>query len=192
MNSDLELLMNMLSCVGNRGDQHSDFIIKETDKSALLKKVTIKAGNGDWFVFDPDRGRGMGPSAKMSPLLAVGRQYCHQRACDAVLVVLKDEILRLIFIDLKSNEPSGYASQFQSTRQFARYLLGLLNEFKGVSFPNVEERFLLLHTGKAKKPLLYKTPTRLNSIGTTSKDPRNPQTKVVADNVTILLKELMA
>lgn len=177
-----------LACVPYSGDKHTGAIIKETDPSAQLKTVNIQAPNGDWFVFTPDKGRGK--SAKMSPLLAIGGGHQHHRACDAVVAVLKGAVLRLIFIDLKSSAPGGYNAQFQSTRQFARYLLGLLEEFYGISF-QVEERFVLLHTAKAKKILLNKKPSLLICKNKPSENPKKPQKELVNDGVKIYLKQLL-
>lgn len=189
MTPALQALKNMLACVTYSGDQHSNAQIKENDPSAHLKTVNIQAPNGDWFVFAPDKGRGR--PAKMSPLLIVGGDYQHHRACDAVIAVLKGDILQLIFIDLKSSAPGGYAGQFQSTRQFARYLLGLLEEFHEYKFQQVEERFILFHTAKTKKILLNKTPSLLTCQHKPSSDPRKPQKEVVTDGVTLYLKQLV-
>ena len=189
MNPGLQALKNTLACVPYSGDQHTGVKIKEGDPSAKLKTVNILAPNGDWFVFDPDKGRGK--AALMSPLLAVGGGHQHHRACDAVIVVLTNGVLRLIFIDLKSASPSGYSGQFQSTRQFTRYLLGLLSEFHGLSFPSVEERFVLFHTSDAKKVLLNKKPTVLSCKNRPSCDPKRPQKELVQDGVTLYLKQLL-
>lgn len=189
MNPALLTLMSSLTCVTYSGDQHSGAKIKESDPSAKLKTVNISAQNGDWFVFNPDKNRGK--AALMSPLLAVGGNHQHHRACDAVIVVLKNTVLKLIFIDLKSDSPSRYTGQFQSTRQFAKYLLGLLSEFHGISFKTVEERFILLHTAKTKKVLLNKKPTYWSSKNSFSIDPKNPQKELVEDGVTIYLKQLL-
>lgn len=178
------------TCVTYRSDQHTNAKIKETNPSAQLKTVNIDAQNGDWFVFDPDRGRGKPP--KMSPLLTVGGEHQHHRACDAVIVVLKDHILRIIFVELKSGMPRDYVGQLQSTRQFAKYLLGLLGEFHEISFQEVEERFILFHTAKTKKVLLNKKPTCRGGKNSFSKDPKNPQKELVKDGVTIYLKQLLA
>lgn len=189
MNQKLMILKGTLNCVTYSGDQHTSAKIKETDSSAKLKLVNIKAQNGDWFIFDPDKGRGQ--SKLMSPLLKTGREHDHHRACDAVIVVLDAERLWLIFIDLKSSAPSGYISQFQSTRQFAKYLLGLLEEFHAITFQTIEERFLLLHTSKSRKLLLNKKPTSLKLQSQSSKDPKQPQKELVNDGVTLYLKQLL-
>lgn len=183
------MLKSTLACVAYSGDQHTGAKIKERDPSAKLRTVNILAPNGDWFVFDPDKGRGK--AALMSPLLAVNGGHQHHRACDAVIVVFKDQKLRLIFIDLKSDSPSGYSGQFQSTRQFARYLLGLISEFHALSFPSIEERFILFHTSNAKKVLFNKKSTIFSCKNRPSCDPKRPQKELVPDGVTIYLKQLL-
>lgn len=189
MNPALQTLKSTLACVTYSGDKHTNAIIKETDRSAELKTVNIRAPNGDWFVFGPDKGRGR--SALMSPLLSTGGAHRHHRACDAVIVVLRNSVLRLIFVELKSGSPSGFSGQFQSTRQFARYLLGLLEEFHALSFRSVEERFVLFRTSKAKKVLLNKRPTVFGGNRRSSIDPKEPQRELVRDGVTLYLKQLL-
>ena len=44
-------------------------------------------------------------------------------------MVNKNGALTVVYVDLKSGKPLGYAGQFKSTRQFMRYALGLLEEF---------------------------------------------------------------
>ncbi len=190
MTPALQTLKDMLACITYSGDQHTSAKIKESDPCAQLKTVNILASNGDWFVFAPDKGRGR--AALMSPLLAVGAGHQHHRACDAVIVVLKNAVLKLIFVDLKSSSPSGYSGQFQSTRQFTRYLLGLLAEFYNHSFASIEEQFLLLHTAKTKKVLLNKKPTLLACANKPSRDPKKPQKELVEDGVSIYMKQLLA
>ena len=190
MNPDLQKLKETLSCVSYSGDQHTDIKIKESDVLAQLKTLNIKASNGDWFVFDPDKGRGK--PALMSPLLASGSSHQHHRACEAVMVVLKPEGLNLIFIDLKSSAPSGFAGQFQSTRQFTRYLLGLLKEFHSISFKTMNERFIVFYTSKTSKILLAKKPTILSFSKRSSSDPKAAQKELVHDGATLYLKQLLA
>ncbi|MBI3775454.1 MAG: hypothetical protein HY273_07865 [Gammaproteobacteria bacterium] len=190
MNPALRTLMDSLACVDYSGDRHTDAIIKEAAPSAQLKTVNIRASSGDWFIFNPDKGRGK--QSKMSALLSVGGGHQHHRACDAVIVVLKDGVLRTVFIELKSGSPRAgdYVKQFQSTRQFAKYLLGLLDEFHEIRFQQ-EERFILLHTTKTKKILLDKKPTYQGGNKSFSKDPKNPHKELVNDGVTIYLKQLL-
>ena len=189
MSPELQKLKDALSCVSYSGDQHTHIKIKENDPLAQLKTHNILAPNSDWFAFDPDKGRGK--PALMSPLLATVGNHQHHRACDAVIAVLKADVLNLIFIDLKSAAPSGFAGQFQSTRQFSRYLLGLLQEFHSISFKAVNERFIVFHTPKAKRVLLAKKPTIFSCANKPSNNPTAAQKELVHDGATLYLKQLL-
>lgn len=190
MNPELQQLRDALSCVTYSGDRHTHIKIKESDPLAQLKTLNIVAPNGDWFAFDPDKGRGKPPL--MSPLLATKGKHQHHRACDAVIVVLKPDGLSLIFIDLKSSAPSGFAGQLQSTRQFTRYLLGLLDEFHGVTFKPVRERFIIFQTPSNKRVSLAKRTTVFRFANRSSNDPKAAQKELIHDGATLYLKQLLA
>ena len=188
LNAELQKLQASLSCCTYHGDQHTHVLIEEHDKLAKLKKVTLKAPNGDWFSFDPDKGRGK--AALMSSLLMTGKEHDHHRACDCVVLILRDGKLTALYIDLKSGNPSGYSGQFKSTRQFVRYALGLLAEFHGHSLVLAEERYVVLHGGEPA--LLNKTTTvpKADRIGKTQPD--NPYKRKVTNPCSLYLKELLA
>lgn len=188
LSTAMEGLHASLSCCTYRGDQHAHVLIQEHDALARLKKVTLNAPHGDWFSFDPDKGRGK--SALMSPLLATGSAHDHHRACDCVVMILRDGKLTVLYIELKSGSPGGYSGQFRSTRQFVRYALGLLKEFHGHALPLAEERYVVLHGGK--RALINKTTTvpRTGKIGTTQPD--KPYKREVPNPGTLYLKELLA
>lgn len=186
---ELQKLNDSLSCCTYNGAQHIHVLIEENDAMAKLKKVTLLASNGDWFSFNPDQGRGK--AAKMSPLFTVGPGHDHHRACDSVTIINNEGRLRILYIDLKSNNPVGYSGQFKSTRQFVRYAVGLLEDFHGVKFVLAEERFVVLHGG-GKPPLLNKTPTvpKMERIRTTQPD--KPYKRQVPNNAKLYLRELLA
>lgn len=189
MIADLQTIIDTLSCATYNSSQHSQALIKETDAKAALKKVTILAPEGDWFVFDPDRGRGK-TKPRMSPLLSVGSSVDHHRACDAVVVVKHGDELRLIYIELKSSTaPSGYIGQFQSTRQFARYLLGLVDEFHEKKH-KFSERFVVLHLPPAGKTLINKQKTA-PAQRSGSSDAKKPRKMLVRNDAKLFLKDLL-
>lgn len=187
LSADLQQLSDLLSCCTYNGAQHTDVLIKEHDASAKLKKVTLSAPNGDWFSFDPDKGRGR--AALMSPLLAAGAKYNHHRACDCVAIINRGGQLTVLYIDLKSGNPTGYSGQFKSTRQFVRYALGLLEEFHTTKLTLAEERFVVLYGGKPA--LLNKTPTvpKQTKIGKTQPD--KPHKREVPNAAKLYLKEFL-
>lgn len=187
LSAELVTLYNSLSCCTYRGDRHTHVLIDEQDVGAKLKKVTLSAPNGDWFSFDPDKGRGK--KSVMSPLLTVGAGHDHHRACDCVVFIRRDGKLTALYIDLKSGNPVGYSGQFKSTRQFVRYALGLLAEFYGQSLSLVEERYVVLHGGKPA--LINKKPTvpKAGKIGKTQ--PNKPYKLEVPNPCRLYLKELL-
>jgi hypothetical protein len=176
-----------LSCVSYRGDQHTHILIEETDALAKLKKVTLKAPNGDWFAFSPDNGRGK--EAQMSPLLAVGKDHEHHRACDCVVFIIKDAQCIVLYLDLKSANPRGFAGQFKSTRQFARYALGLLEEFHGKKMTIAKERYIVLYGGQPMS--LHKTTTASENLEIGNSKPNGPYMREVPNNATLYLKEFL-
>jgi hypothetical protein len=188
LTAELQQLHDSLSCCTCNGAQHTHILIKETDSAAKLKNVTLIAPNGDWFGFNPDKGRGK--AAQMSPLLATGTAHNHHRACDCVVLINRDGRLTALYVDLKSGNPVGYSGQFKSTRQFVRYILGLLEEFHGFRLTLTEERFVVLYGGKPT--LLNKTTTvpKLEKIG--KSQPDKPHKREVPQPAKLYLKELLA
>lgn len=188
LSTELELLRASLSCCTYRGDQHCDVLIQEHATHARLRKVTLKASNGDWFSFDPDKGRGK--KALMSPLLAEGSAHDHHRACDCVVLVRHDGKLTALYIELKSGNPRGYKGQFKSTRQFVRYALGLLAEFHDHELPLDEERYVVLYVGKSAPINKTTTVPKTGRIGPTRPD--QPYKRKVPNPSKLYLKELLA
>lgn len=196
LSSEMDYLMNSLSCVRFNGEQHTNIQIVESDKSAKLKKVNIKAENGDWFCFSPDEGRKckhIHQSAKnivvMSPLLKIDSQLKHHCGCDAVLFFRKNEKLIVIYMDLKSGNPIGYSNQFKSTRQFVRYLVSLHEEFVGTTISIDEERYVIFYGGDVL-PSLRKTTTTPKSNIKQSK-PDSAYLRLVKNDGTLYLHELL-
>ncbi|HOI66943.1 MAG TPA: hypothetical protein PLD03_10090 [Thiomonas arsenitoxydans] len=187
LTAELQRLHDSLSCCTSNGAQHTHVLIKETDSLAKLKSVTLSTPAGDWFSFDPDKGRGK--PQQMSPLLATGAAHNHHRACDCVVLINRDGQLTALYVDLKSGNPVGYSGQFKSTRQFVRYALGLLKEFHGSKLTLAEERFVVLYGGKPA--LLNKTTTvpKLEKLGKTQPD--KPHKREVPQPAMLYLKELL-
>lgn len=187
-------LKDSLSCVTYNGAQHTHILIEEANAAAKLKKVTLLAPNGDWFSFDPDSGRKCKRihrscnAVVMSPLLAIGNHDYH-RACDYVVVINKSGQLTVLYVDLKSGSSDGYKGQFKSTRQFVRYTLGLLEEFHQGKLSIVDERYVILHGGKAA--LLNKTTTipKIEKIGKSKPDAACK--REVSNPAQLYLKELL-
>lgn len=190
LSQKLDTLRLSLSCCTQRGDQNSHVLITEPDRSATLKKVTLCAQPGDWFSFNPDKGRkSRGGAALMSPLLSTERDFAHHRACDCVVFALRDGKLTVLYIDLKSGDSGGYEKQFKSTKQFVRYALGLLNEFHGHVFPSKDERYVILQ--HAKSVSINKMATTAKSCNLTQSQPSKPYKRRVKNGDFLYLAELL-
>lgn len=195
LTKDLDYLIRSLNCVTCNGGQHTHIEIVEHDPSAKLKKVKIIADNGEWFCFSPDEGRkckrlckGRGPKLTiMSPLLSIGSEFYHHCACDAVIFIKDDKKLSVLYIDLKSNNPTGYSNQFKSTRQFVKYLVSLNNEFNKNNITITEERYIIFHTNK----LLINKKTTIPKPKIKPSSPDDPYKRII-DNSSIYLKELLS
>ena len=188
LSSVLEKLKDSLACCTYNGAQHTHILIEENDPAAALKKITLIAPTGDWFSFNPDKGRGK--AALMSSLLTADHAHEHHCACDCVVAVHSNNQLTLLYLDLKSGSPRGYAAQFKSTRQFTRYVLGLLEEFHGEKLVVDDERYVILYGGKPT--LLNKTPTipKASKIGHTRPD--KAYKREVTNPGRLYLKELLS
>lgn len=191
LSNGMDKLKSSLSCITYNGAQHTNILIKEDGLAAMLNKVTLKVANGDWISLNPDKGskcKNIDATCRavvMSPLLAIGN-HDHHRACDCVVVVNRNGNLTVVYIDLKSGNPNGYAGQFKSTRQFMRYTLGLIEEFHQVKLSIADERYVILYGGKSTS--LNKTPT----IPKMDKSqPNNPYKREVNNLATLYLKELL-
>lgn len=191
----LEKLKDSLSCVTYNGAQHTHILIEERDACATLKNVILQVGSGDWFSFNPDEGRKCKRLDRksnlvlMSPLLTISR-HDHHRACDAVVVLNRGGQLTLVYLDLKSSNPDGYAGQFKSTRQFVRYAVSLLEEFHQQKLTIADERYVILYGGKPT--LINKTTSipRTDKIQKTKPD--SAYKREVSNRARIYLKEFLS
>lgn len=187
MSACFELLKNSLSCVEFRGNQHSHVRVIEPGDEAVLNRVTINMGNGDWFSFDPDRGRGQ--DARISSLLSVGENFPHHRACDCIIVREdKEKEISVFYIDLKSGNPIGCEKKFKSMRQFIRYSVNLIHEFHNEQIKIVDERYIILYGGD-RQPLRKRT-TTIRESGSAKSQPTAPFKKHIENNITISIKQI--
>ena len=188
LSAELQRLRNALACCTYSGAQHSDVLIEETDVLAKLRKVRLQIGSGDWFSFCPDKGRD--EKSRMSALLSTGKGHDHHRACDCVVVICREMQLTVLYVDLKSGNPVGYAGQFKSTRQFVRYVLGLLEEFYGSPLQIEREQYVILYGGDKSLPL-SKTTTVPKLDKAKSTQPDQAYKRAVPNGARLYARELL-
>lgn len=188
----IEKIVNLMHCEKVDGRTADHALLEETDTTAKLKKLTLSDLQTDMLVLKIDAGRKVvqGRSVVavcMSPLFTTMGAGDHNCACDAVVVrERKAGVCEIVYIDLKSDDPSGFAGQFKSTRCFMRYVKELINDL--YTQPNEEpmtigrERFIVFHTdSRNARPSLGKQPTRFTPAAANS--PNAPEKHIVLDGM---------
>lgn len=189
MSASFDLLKSSIDCVDYCGNQSSHVKITEPGAQASLNKVTIDMGTGTWFSFDPDRGRGA--EARVSPLLSVGAAFTHHRACDCIIIrEEKENEISVIYIDLKSGNPTGCEGKFKSMRQFVRYSIGLIKEFHDENIVITDERYIILFGGDGI-PLPKRTTTIVREGGSSKSQPTAPFKKQIKNNIVLSIRQIV-
>lgn len=175
------------------GLQASHAVIEEKDDSAKLKKITISDLEKDCLAIGLDEARniknGNKTSKIMAPMFRETNDCVHNKACDALVFKEKSTTeLDVFYIDLKSDKPTGFAEQFNSSRCFVRYIEAILQNLCNLEIKIGKERYIILHTDSSgKRKSLSKRPTGKKIQVNTPEDPKKV---VVLNNDTISFKNL--
>lgn len=185
----MDLIQKSLTCTKYNGGQHTHIKIKEPDANAKLKNATLEYNSGDWLSFDPDRGRC--EKSRMSALLTADKHHNHHRACDCVALINDLGKLTVVYIDMKSEDATGFEHQFRSTRQFVRYLIGLTEEFHSKKFDIIKERYVVLWGGG--RPInLAKRPTRSQKKQGEGTQPNLPYKHAIHEGGSVRLAQFLS
>lgn len=142
----LDALRGLLGCIQADGTHVSDAILEEKNE-AKLRKLTISELMPGMLLLATDEGRKRDKiPACMSPLFKDDGVYDQNRACDAILLRKASDGLHLCYIELKSDSPSGYEGQFESTHCFMRYVAALSEKLCGYKLHISRERYVVFHT----------------------------------------------
>ena len=175
------------------GSQSNHVTIEEKDNIAKLKKITISELEQNYLVLGLDEARNINHGKKISKVMAPmfrGTPDCiHNKACDALIFKEKsNNELDIFYIDLKSDKPTGFTEQFNSSRCFVRYIEYILKILCNKDIKIDRERYTVLHTDSSGKKLsLNKRPTVLNREPST---PDNPNKIIVNDGDTISFSKI--
>ena len=197
----IEALQELLSCKAVNGNTASHAILEENDPLAKLQKITLSELKPGMLVLHIDNGRKvLYEQAKkqkiaavcMSPLFRTDGIREHNCGCDAVVVRIPNANkpdCELIYIELKSDAPSGFAGQFRSTWCFFRYIQTLLKVLWEVEMSITKERYVVFHTDtQNSRPSLGKQPPRFSPKGANS--PYEPEKYIVKNLDTIHCNQL--
>jgi hypothetical protein len=193
----IEALKTLMDCGMVDGNSASHAIIKEDDPNAKLQKLTISELGPGMLALMIDEGRiiqhnGRRVAVCMSPLFTTAANANdHNCTCDAVIVREgANAACEIVYIDLKSDAPAGYAGQFKSTRCFMRYVRELLRDLYDVPMEITRERFVIFHTdSRNAKPSLGKRPTRFTPADANS--PNAPEKHIVRNNDTVRITAIL-
>ncbi len=175
------------------GSQSNHVTIEEKDNIAKLKKITISELEQNCLVLGLDEARNINHGKKiskvMSPIFRETPDCIHNKACDALIFKEKsNNELDIFYIDLKSDKPTGFTEQFNSSRCFVRYIEYILKILCNKDIKIDRERYTVLHTDSSGKKLsLNKRPTVLNREPST---PDNPKKIIVNDGDTISFSKI--
>lgn len=164
--------------------QATHVIINEKDSGAKLKKITISELEKDCMVVALDEARNIKNGSKMlkvmSPVFNQTENCPHNRACDVLIFKEKSETeFDVLYIDLKSDKPTGFADQFKSSLCFVRYIEAILQNLCNLKVKIGKERFTILHTDSSGKTIsINKRVTSYTQQPTTPEKPK----KIVVQN----------
>jgi len=124
----------------------NSFYIKETDRSAICKKVTLLKFESEntTFGFELDcknvRCRGI---HKISPYFENGKDL--DKGNDAIIFTTINSQHYVFICDLKDGA-RGYTKQFQSSSCFVDYLRSILKRVHGFNLDNIIFKYLIFST----------------------------------------------
>lgn len=187
------------------GQQHCHAILEEKNE-AKLKKLTLSDIKANHLVIGLDDARkysledvtkgdlkkALSNIVCMSPIFSTTSAYDINRACDALLLEEREEgKCKVTYIELKSDSPSGYESQFLSSSCFVSYLKEILIKLCGINVEIITEKFLIFHTDQNNGKLsLRKTPTTKKNIPANAHSPKNPKKIIVRNDDTKSIMEI--
>lgn len=182
----LDIIEILLSCVHSNGKHASDAYLIERERVAKLKKVHLSGLTPGMLLLAIDERRKIdNRNICMSPLFSPSEIFDHNRACDYVLLKQDAEGIHVYYIELKSDNPSGFAGQFKSTQCFMRYVFDLVENICTVRLKKGREKFIVFHTDSknARRRSINKTPTKFKANGANT--PNSPSKIVIQNESTI-------
>ena len=135
-------------CCESIASGQTQLIIKETDRMATLKKVTITNINNEFAAFTPEK------ASQVSAMLSSCGDY--QKAADCLVFLRHNEKNYILVCELKSGTTKRLVGQLRNTAAIADFITSLCKHHHDLSFDQWNMRFIVLKS----KGSLKKRPTR--------------------------------
>lgn len=127
-------------------DKGNTITLFETEESSKCKFVKLRKGNIKTFTLQLDQKN----NQEIHPLLAPIEKL--KVKCDYILFCLKKNTLYVLLIEMKSDNATGWTKQTRAGEIVARYLIGMVENFSGLTIlPYVEFRHILFSTQNTKQ-----------------------------------------
>lgn len=139
----LEKLKKLLNCPKN--EQNTTVCI-EHDKNSKLKKLNISELNSKMLLLQLDNGLKKHNCIGFTPLFNALDDCDHNRVCDAILLKATEKGLAVTYLELKSDDSTGYVGQFKSTSCFMKYLEEILKNICNINSKIYSQRYVVFHT----------------------------------------------
>lgn len=141
-----------------------ELVVKESDPSASLKKLTIKRIPAGAVAFELDHKPKGALATKLKHAfkqlsnLVLSSHDKANKSCDLIIVLRNEGKIKVVISDLKSHNftKSDCEAQLTNSRIFFEYICALLQEYHGFT-SEPEYRFVIFH---ATKPINSKAPTQ--------------------------------
>lgn len=189
LTNGMDALKAILGCVQAEGSQVAHAILEEKQQGAKLRKLTISDLGPGMLLLATDEGRKRNQApACMSPLFAEDGLYDQNRACDAVLFRQTEEGYQVCYIELKSDNPSGFEGQFISTQCFISYVCELSERLCNHSINIIRERYVVFHTD-TKNGVRRGLKTKTLFVPRSANAPKSPDMFCVRNGDTVRFSE---
>jgi len=166
-------------CSENIAHGQNELVIKETDRSATLKKITLTNLSSQFAAFFPEKAK-----PKICAMLSSTGDY--QKAADALIFLCHNGINYILICELKSGTTSRLSAQLKNTASIADFITALSKHHHGLTLPAWQMRFIVL----TKRGRLRKRPTRQKKSMPQGQTADRPLEIVVHNNESIHVARL--
>ena len=135
----------------------SSIVLEETQETTNSSPVTLSKCDESVVLLQVDGKRIDDKALNIHPTLKTTKGLC--KLTDYLLFVNKRNTLYCLSIELKSKHESDWLSQANAGIVFAKYLVGMLENYTKSKAPVIEYRALLFCNGDSLSPRLARKPT---------------------------------